>query len=288
MRQPPPPPLGTADMILSSASNGSSSSAYPSPSSSDSLRRDSLGGGNAPTSNGSLPPVKKYRELLPSFDLDKLVAPGRNAGGVEGLADLVTATAEMNRRVGTHDAGDARSMFECVSIPPISIGQFAKRLGELKFHSEIWYHTAVLIDRSCVVGDMPLTPWNSHRVLLSCLLVALKALDTPVVDGDLNAELSRLGGVSPLDLNEMEATLLNLIEFNTLITQQHVLRASKYIRKPRPQYRRIHTSQISPNCCWAALFPPPKARDVARPVPPAVEPVMKRRLHEARKFSSGQ
>ena len=288
MRQPPPPPLGKAStMVLSGTSNGSSSSAYPSPSSSDSLRRDSLGGENAPLSTGSLPPVKKYKEMVPSLDLEKIVAPDRNAGGIEGLADLITATAEMNRRVGKHDSCDSRSMFECVSIPPISIFQFGKGLAKLNFHSEVWYHTAVLIDRSCIVGDMPLTPWNSHRVLLACLLVALKALDTNDVTVDLNSELSRLGGVSPLDLNEMEATLLNLIEFNTSISQHHILRAAKYIRKPRPQYRRIYTSTISPNCCWAALFTPPKARDAPRPVPPA-EPVVRRRLHDAQKFSAMQ
>ena len=177
-------------------------------------------------------PMSQVRKSLPAPHVpsqgrsSKLLLPALDAVvGADGvkvlatLAETLTSTAEYNRYTGQHTADDDRSVFECVTIPPITVWRFVEVLcGMVPITSvEHWYITACLVDRLCISSATPLTPWNQHRILLVCFAIALpeqyRRKYLPLI--------AAAGGVTDSDMDEMIATFHKWGIPEGLSTRQH-------------------------------------------------------------------
>eukprot|EP01064_Diplonema_japonicum_P028189 TRINITY_DN4266_c2_g1_i1.p1 TRINITY_DN4266_c2_g1~~TRINITY_DN4266_c2_g1_i1.p1 ORF type:complete len:258 (+),score=16.06 TRINITY_DN4266_c2_g1_i1:103-876(+) len=155
------------------------------------------------------------------------------------LAELLATTSEFNRRRGVHEKEDQRSVFECISVPPITIWTFIKNLHA--FGGD-WVVTTILIDRICKEGAIPLTPWNVHRVVLVCYAAS--------TDRELSKSLCTAGGVTQGDMEEMHSVLTNLLSGNLSVTHSHIKNVQQNFARHIPQHERLYAN-------WGALLSTP-------------------------------
>ncbi|KAJ9457319.1 hypothetical protein DIPPA_33452 [Diplonema papillatum] len=221
------------------------------------------------------------------------------------MAELITTTAEFNRRSAPFSRSDMRSVFDCVSVPSITSWQFirqvsheirmndyAKALGE-----DYWYTAFYLMDSLCNKGRMPLTPTNLHRVVLISVLAAVKELlqvtDPHVCESccsgsecsssssvaksveevaelpfrRLVSDVAAAGGVTDLDLSQMYSAFLQLLGPSAARRATFVTeRVARKLTRHKPQCKRLYHDETSGRT-WGCLLPPSSKR-----LPPCVPP----------------
>eukprot|EP01059_Diplonema_ambulator_P016521 TRINITY_DN28106_c0_g1_i1.p1 TRINITY_DN28106_c0_g1~~TRINITY_DN28106_c0_g1_i1.p1 ORF type:complete len:289 (+),score=52.10 TRINITY_DN28106_c0_g1_i1:91-867(+) len=200
----------------------------------------------------------KRSTQIPKLELDGLSrsSAGSSEGGQgwrsgEGslfslpmLAELLTTTSEFNRRRGVHEKEDVRAVFECVSVPPITVWKFIKNLANV-FEGD-WIATTILMDRVSREGSMPLTPWNVHRLLLVCYSMSTQDRSRH------RPTLAAAGGVPETDLKEMQHTILTILAENISITRWQIHNIQQNFARFIPQHERLHGS-------WGALLHSPNS-----------------------------
>ena len=74
--------------------------------------------------------------------------------------------------------------------------------------------TLIYIDKICESSNLQLTILNIHRLLLACMVVALKYNED---DYYSNEYYAKVGGISLKELNQLEYNILILLDFNVFI-----------------------------------------------------------------------
>ena len=74
--------------------------------------------------------------------------------------------------------------------------------------------TLIYIDKICESSNLQLTMLNIHRLLLACMVVALKYNED---DYYSNEYYAKVGGISLKELNQLEYNILILLDFNVFI-----------------------------------------------------------------------
>ena len=102
--------------------------------------------------------------------------------------------------------------------------------GRIKKYTKIEKSTLISIliyaDRMCTTSGIILNPHNIHRIILGCLLLAIK------YNEDLyytNEEYAKIGGVSLEELNHLEYFTFLLLDFNLFISYDLYQKYLKYI-----------------------------------------------------------
>ena len=105
--------------------------------------------------------------------------------------------------------------FFCKKQPQISINKYLKRFMKYsKPEPSTIIITLIYIDKICESSNLQLTILNIHRLLLACMVVALKYNED---DYYSNEYYAKVGGISLKELNQLEYNILILLDFNVFI-----------------------------------------------------------------------
>ena len=102
--------------------------------------------------------------------------------------------------------------------------------GRIKKYTKIEKSTLIIIliyaDRMCTTSGIILNPHNIHRIILGCLLLAIK------YNEDLyytNEQYAKVGGVSVQELNDLELYSIQFLNFNLFISEDIYEKYIQYI-----------------------------------------------------------
>ena len=117
--------------------------------------------------------------------------------------------------------------FSTKSPSKVTLQYFFRRI---KNYTKIEKSTLIIIliyaDRMCTTSGIILNPHNIHRIILGCLLLAIK------YNEDLyytNEQYAKVGGVSIQELNELELYSIQLLNFNLFISEDIYEKYIQYI-----------------------------------------------------------
>lgn len=92
--------------------------------------------------------------------------------------------------------------------------------GRIKRYSQIENSTLIIIliyaDRMCVTAGIILNPHNIHRLILGCLILAIKYNEDVYYNNEYYA---KVGGVTLDELNRLEYTSFQLLNNNLFISK---------------------------------------------------------------------
>ena len=102
--------------------------------------------------------------------------------------------------------------------------------GRIKKYTKIEKSTLISIliyaDRMCTTSGIILNPHNIHRIILGCLLLAIKYNEDVYFT---NEHYAKVGGVSLEELNQLEYFTFLLLDFNLFISDDLYQKYLKYI-----------------------------------------------------------
>ena len=102
--------------------------------------------------------------------------------------------------------------------------------SRIKKYSQIEKSTLIIIliyaDRMCTTSGIILNPHNIHRIILGCLLLAIKYNEDVYFT---NEHYAKVGGVSIQELNSLEYFSIQLLNFNLFISEDIYQKYLNYI-----------------------------------------------------------
>ena len=102
--------------------------------------------------------------------------------------------------------------------------------GRIKKYTQIEKSTLISIliyaDRMCTTSGIILNPHNIHRIILGCLLLAIKYNEDVYFT---NEHYAKVGGVSLEEINHLEYFSFLLLDFNLFISYDLYQKYLKYI-----------------------------------------------------------
>ena len=102
--------------------------------------------------------------------------------------------------------------------------------SRIKKYSQIEKSTLIIIliyaDRMCTTSGIILNPHNIHRIILGCLLLAIKYNEDVYFT---NEHYAKVGGVSIQELNSLEYFSIQLLNFNLYISEDIYQKYLNYI-----------------------------------------------------------
>jgi len=133
------------------------------------------------------------------------------------ILDKAVSQMEAARNRGLR--ADELTVFHAKKLPTITIHDYMGRLQQFSCCSEACFVLAfIYIDR--VLQKNPSFPLGSlciHRLILACLMIAIKFNDDIYYD---NAFYAKIGGISVNEMNILEISLLSLTQFDLYVKDQ--------------------------------------------------------------------
>eukprot|EP00826_Nyctotherus_ovalis_P065138 TRINITY_DN9569_c0_g5_i1.p1 TRINITY_DN9569_c0_g5~~TRINITY_DN9569_c0_g5_i1.p1 ORF type:complete len:159 (-),score=38.52 TRINITY_DN9569_c0_g5_i1:159-635(-) len=138
------------------------------------------------------------------------------------IADELRACLKPNKDIITStrplQTVESANVFSGKNIPTISLDNYIERL-KLYINCENVTFSVALIYLQRVQRkneNFLLTPYNVHRLFLSCVIVADKYLNDEFLK---NSDYAQIGGVSNEELNALEHQLLKLLDFDLFVRE---------------------------------------------------------------------
>ena len=149
---------------------------------------------------------------------------GENLNKLElKIAEILTEISNQNSNI-EYNPDDP---FSTKSPSKVTLQYF---FGRIKKYTKIEKSTIIIIliyaDRMCTTSGIILNPHNIHRIILGCLLLAIK------YNEDLyftNEQYAKVGGVSVQELNDLEIYSIQLLNFNLFISEDIYEKYIQYI-----------------------------------------------------------
>ena len=117
--------------------------------------------------------------------------------------------------------------FSTKSPPKVTLQYF---FGRIKRYSKIDQSTLIIIliyaDRMCTISNIILNPHNIHRIILGCLLLAIKYNEDIYFT---NEHYAKIGGVPLEELNKLEFYSIEFLDFNLYVSEDIYQKYFKYI-----------------------------------------------------------
>ncbi|KAI8601115.1 cyclin PHO80-like protein, partial [Dissophora ornata] len=107
---------------------------------------------------------------------------------------------------------DPITLFHSRAVPRISIEAYLARILQyIPFTNEVLLNVLVFLDRIGVASNgFRINSFNIHRLLITCLMVAAKFTSDLFYS---NARYAKVGGLSLLELNQLELEFLFTTRF---------------------------------------------------------------------------
>ena len=141
----------------------------------------------------------------------------------KNIATILTEISGQNSNVEYN----SEDPFSTKYVSDVTLEYFFSRI---KKYTKIEKSTLIIIliyaDRICTTSGIILNPHNIHRIILGCLLLAIK------YNEDLyftNEQYAKIGGVSLKELNELEYFSFQLLDFNLYISDDIFQKYYNYI-----------------------------------------------------------
>jgi hypothetical protein len=119
-------------------------------------------------------------------------------------------------------------MFQCKTVPSMTITQYAERVGKYTgISGEAMLLAVVAIVRvSMIAPNFPLNILTIHRLFLTCCLIYAKYFDDSFLN---NVRYARCGGIAPVEMNVLEIELLFLFDFNLYVSLESYAAVYKFV-----------------------------------------------------------
>ena len=117
-------------------------------------------------------------------------------------------------------------------VPPkISIYEYVSRIQKYcLIEKNIIILGLIYIDRICDINRLRLTNYNIHRILFISILIALKYNEDSIYS---NKYYSEVAGVSLKELNSMESSFLELLDFKLFVSEEEFKKYNFYLENFR-------------------------------------------------------
>ena len=113
---------------------------------------------------------------------------------------------------------DDKDPFASKKVTTVTVKFYLERIRKYsKLENSSLIIALIYIDRICAQNDFTLCPYNIHRILFACALVAIKYNEDSVYD---NKFYSDVAGVSLEETNYLEYSCLKLLNFNLFVDEE--------------------------------------------------------------------
>ena len=160
-------------------------------------------------------------EIKDSFEKDTKNIKASNQV-IEIVADILEEIVKDNEKnneneLNRSDSNESAiiSVFTSNKTPQISIKKYLTRIMKYsKPETSTVIICLIYIDKICENSSLQLSIYNIHRIILSCMILALKYNED---DYYSNKYYAKVGGISLKELNELEYNIMVLLQFNFFI-----------------------------------------------------------------------
>lgn len=164
---------------------------------------------------------REIDEIKDSFDKDTKNIKASNHV-IEIVADILEEIVKDNEKnneneINKSDSNESAiiSVFTSNKTPQISIKKYLTRIMKYsKPETSTVIICLIYIDKICENSSLQLSIYNIHRIILSCMILALKYNED---DYYSNKYYAKVGGISLKELNELEYNIMVLLQFNFFI-----------------------------------------------------------------------
>ena len=108
--------------------------------------------------------------------------------------------------------------------------------GRIKKYSQIEKSTLIIIliyaDRMCTTSGIILNPHNIHRIILGCLLLAVKYNEDVYFT---NEQYAKIGGVPLKEINDLESYSISFLDYDLFISEDIYQKYLTYISNYQPK-----------------------------------------------------
>ena len=164
---------------------------------------------------------RELDEIKDSFDKDTKNIKASNHV-IEIVADILEEIVKDNEKnneneLNRSDSNESAiiSVFTSNKTPQISIKKYLTRIMKYsKPETSTVIICLIYIDKICENSSLQLSIYNIHRIILSCMILALKYNED---DYYSNKYYAKVGGISLKELNELEYNIMVLLQFNFFI-----------------------------------------------------------------------
>ncbi|KAL9248099.1 hypothetical protein vseg_021459 [Gypsophila vaccaria] len=136
---------------------------------------------------------------------------------LSNMASILERTVQRNEKVLRRSkTKQSVTIYHGTKAPTMSIRQYLSRVFEYSNCSPSCYVVAyVYMERFIQQSECYVTALNVHRLLLACVLVAVKFLEDECFN---NAYFAKIGGVSTAEINRLEIKLLLTLNYRFHVT----------------------------------------------------------------------
>ena len=135
---------------------------------------------------------------------------------VNSINLVLTELVEINNKNENNLNSNENDIFNSKSIPNISILDYLNRIIEF---SNIEENTLIagLIYINKIEKIIKITKYNIHKILFSCILIAIKIFEDHIYSNDFFAQI---GGIQKEELLQLELNISILLDFKFFICEQ--------------------------------------------------------------------
>ena len=141
---------------------------------------------------------------------------------IDIVADILEEIVKDNEKNNENESNKSDSnesaiisVFTSNKTPQISIKKYLTRIMKYsKPETSTVIICLIYIDKICENSSLQLSIYNIHRIILSCMILALKYNED---DYYSNKYYAKVGGISLKELNELEYNIMVLLQFNFFI-----------------------------------------------------------------------
>lgn len=137
---------------------------------------------------------------------------------IHSIAKIFETLIQENKKIKDYKKilrSQASSPFSNKVKPPITLENYLSRIGEYSgVEASTMIIALVYIDRVVDSSHVIITEYNIHRLLFTSILCASKYNEDSVYD---NTYYSEIAGVSIKELNSMEASLAEMLDFKFFV-----------------------------------------------------------------------
>eukprot|EP01062_Namystynia_karyoxenos_P021623 TRINITY_DN1823_c0_g2_i1.p1 TRINITY_DN1823_c0_g2~~TRINITY_DN1823_c0_g2_i1.p1 ORF type:complete len:391 (+),score=60.75 TRINITY_DN1823_c0_g2_i1:117-1289(+) len=131
-----------------------------------------------------------------------------------GILNTIQSVVNANQHLAEqHNRDDPRAGFDCDTIPPVNAIQYGEQLSQLSRSRTVWLLTLTYLNRVSAIGEMVLSEYNVHRLLLVSMFLALKMTGMDKGPVRIMQQVAHAGGVGVDDLCAMEKAYVCLIDW---------------------------------------------------------------------------
>ncbi len=151
---------------------------------------------------------------------------------LNSIIKILNQLLEQNKKLPNYKnilKHQSKNTFSLKKIPQIDIESFLKRINK---YCEPEISTLIVsliyIDKFCIDGDIVISEYNIHRILLTSIFLSLKYNEDILFSTKYYAKIF---GINIKELIHLEIKFLEIINFNTFVSDNVYVQYSNYLKK---------------------------------------------------------